>query len=145
MPKLPVISWTESSDRPCTEAEALEFGLTTGDPLDCEVEHKLPGKFAICSHCQGTGGSSAYLGAITESDRAEWDDEEWESYMSGGYDRCCDQCSGTGKVAVVDEDRCDKALLGRYLKRQRYQVQEDYNDRRTMWMEDGGRGNMEDY
>lgn len=74
-----------------------------------DVKVKLPTKWAICSHCRGNGSSSAYLGAITASDRepgGTWEDpEDFEAYMNGEYDRSCDECGGSGKVRVVDHDQ----------------------------------------
>lgn len=82
---------------------------------DGDEEVPLPCKWAICGHCEGRGTSSAYLGAITQSDRepgGSWDDpEDFEDYMSGAYDRACDSCGGSGKVQVVDRRACDPELL----------------------------------
>lgn len=61
----------------------------------------------ICSTCRGDGTSTAYLGAYTQADREEMGDE-WFEFMddvrAGIYDRACGDCSGTGKVRVVDRD-----------------------------------------
>lgn len=73
------------------------------------IEATLPTRWEICGCCRGEGTSSAYLGAITESDRepgGTWEDpEDFDHYMRGGYDRACDDCDGAGKVRVVDHDR----------------------------------------
>jgi hypothetical protein len=79
------------------------------------VELKLPLVWIICDDCQGHGKSSAYLGAITQSDREQdWDDESFEHYMRGGYDKTCDRCHGSGKVEVIAYDQLSeeqKALV----------------------------------
>lgn len=83
-----------------------------------DVEIALPFRWAICSCCEGSGKSSAYLGAITEADRAPggtWDDpEQFRDYMAGAYDRDCDPCEGTGKVKVADEAKMSKAERAEY-------------------------------
>jgi hypothetical protein len=75
-------------------------------------ETPLPFKWCICSDCNGHGKSSAYLGAITQSDRepgGSWEDpDDFACYMSGGYDKRCDTCDGTGKVQVVDDEKLTK-------------------------------------
>jgi len=85
--------------------------------LYCEddSERELPCRWEICGACRGNGTSSAYLGAITESDRepgGAWEDpEDFGRYMRGDYDRACDECDGAGKVEVVDEDKLDAETL----------------------------------
>jgi hypothetical protein len=78
-------------------------------------EVQLPWKWEICRCCSGHGKSSRYLGAITMSDRepgGSWDDpEDFEDYMDGYYDRMCDDCNGTGKVQVVDEQQLTEEQL----------------------------------
>lgn len=73
-----------------------------GDDEDKFV--KVPANWVICGTCEGAGKHSLHLGAITEGDRdRDWDSDSWEDYMSGGYDRSCDPCEGTGKVLVIDD------------------------------------------
>ena len=71
---------------------------------------RLPARWCICSACEGEGKSSAYLGAITMSDREPggvWEDhDEFRGYMRGDYDRTCDACDGAGKVLELDRERC---------------------------------------
>ena len=69
---------------------------------------QLPARWFICGCCNGDGRSSAYLGVI---DRDEWDADEFEDYLAGGYDRPCAACSGSGKVLEVDRERCDPEVL----------------------------------
>lgn len=65
---------------------------------------RLPVKWEICSHCEGEGRSSSYLGAFTQ-DEAQEDPEFFEDYMAGHYDRACDCCGGSGKIAVPNYKR----------------------------------------
>ena len=57
-------------------------------------------KWHICPTCEGNGKHSLDLGAITSSDREEWDDEEFQQYIDGAYDRRCDTCGGSGKITA---------------------------------------------
>ena len=68
-------------------------------------EIKLPFKWVICSTCRGEGKSSAYMGAFTQDDLDRELPEFLGEYMAGQYDRPCDDCDGTGKVAVADFPR----------------------------------------
>ena len=59
-------------------------------------------KWEICHVCDGNGmtvNPSIDCGGITQSQwEDEWDYEERERYMSGGYDVTCQHCKGSGKV-----------------------------------------------
>lgn len=65
----------------------------------------LPYVWEICGHCSGEGMSSAYLGAFTWDELNEKGEEFIEDYFAGNYDRGCDCCEGSGKIAVVNYDR----------------------------------------
>lgn len=80
---------------------------TLFDP-ETEEHDPLPHKWEICGGCRGEGKSSAYLGAFTREDMEEEGPEFMEDYCSGFYDRACDECGGSGKVAVVDRARMTK-------------------------------------
>lgn len=56
----------------------------------------------ICGRCGGDGTLGGWPGAYTESDRAEWSDEDYESYFTTR--RGCEDCDGTGKVRTLPED-----------------------------------------
>jgi hypothetical protein len=62
-------------------------------------EEILPYRYQICGQCRGHGKSSAYLGAFTGGQMRE-DPEFFEDYMAGHYDRTCETCGGSGKVAI---------------------------------------------
>lgn len=51
-------------------------------------EIELPSCWAICGTCRGNGTLALH----------------GETYMNGGYDTACDDCGGSGKLKVVDED-----------------------------------------
>lgn len=151
-----IVKWTEYTTRPATQADVDEqdewlrahpggnsIPTKLGEEIDVEVEHELPGKYEICSACSGHGASSAYLGAITSEERErDWDPEEFEQYMEGAYDKTCEECNGSGKVVVVDEDSCNKELLEKYQDYEHDRYIEERNDRYTRWMESGGREPM---
>ncbi len=86
--------------------------------LEDDTEKQLPHRWEICATCQGEGKSSAYLGAYTADEMAEQGPDFREDFISGAYDRQCDPCEGSGKVAVVDARRCPPALLAQYREQQ---------------------------
>lgn len=69
----------------------------------------LPTKPALCPTCDGHGKHSRHLGAFTQSDREEWDPDEWDDYMTGSYDRTCETCNGKRVVEEVDEEQLTPA------------------------------------
>lgn len=79
--------------------------LTLHNALGEPETVELPYTLVICSHCRGEGTSSAYLGAYTREDMDEVGPEFEEAYMAGEYDRPCEHCEGTGRVAVADRSR----------------------------------------
>jgi hypothetical protein len=113
------------------------------DDDDVEHETHLPGKWAICGTCRGNGKHSHDLGCITEEDRSrDWSPDEWEDYMNGAYDRQCEECGGSGKVVVIDEDECERQgrgddMLAYYDELDR-EAQWAREDRITMYWESGG-------
>lgn len=95
-----------------------------------DTETELPWKWAICGTCRGNGAHSLHLGAITQSDRdRDWDEESWNDYMAGRYDRECGDCED-GKVRVVDRSRCSPELLARWDQSVR-EAEEDDAERRA--------------
>ena len=87
-------------------------------PGDDGKDIELPTKWAICSTCDGNGKNSLHIdgNGITQSEMQEWDEESWEIYLRGGYDKPCHPCSGSGKVRVVDEDRLTPQLRVRWVE-----------------------------
>lgn len=52
----------------------------------------------VCPSCHGRGSSSAYLGAYTQADRDEMDQEWLDDYRAGVFDRSCEECNGRTTV-----------------------------------------------
>ena len=69
-----------------------------------EEEHGSPPPthWEICSRCKGDGTLGGFPGVYTESDRAEWSDEDFDEYFNTR--RACEDCEGTGKVQEFDGD-----------------------------------------
>jgi DnaJ-class molecular chaperone len=59
-------------------------------------------EWVICSRCHGDGTLGGFAGAYTEEDRAEWSEEDYESYRN--FRRHCDDCDGDGKVRTIPAD-----------------------------------------
>ena len=76
-----------------------------------DKEIVLPTRWEICDCCNGDGKTSRHLGCFTSSEWADQDEDFRHDYMAGHYDRRCDECGGSGKVRVVDEDRLTRAQL----------------------------------
>jgi DnaJ-class molecular chaperone len=72
-------------------------------------DHDYFGKYRweICAECDGHGRRDhpAFSNGITSSEWAEWDPDDRETYMRGGYDVPCGDCGGSGKVRVPDVAR----------------------------------------
>lgn len=103
---------------------------------DEDTFHDLPHKWIICDHCNGEGRSSAYLGAFTNEDMGE-DQEFFEDYMAGHYDRTCEYCKGSGKIKVIDKDKCNASDLKEYYKQkdEEYQIEAEHY---AEWLHEGG-------
>lgn len=85
-------------------ATKLQVEMVESDGTERVVD--LPAKWEICGVCQGQGKSSAHLGAFTQSEWVEQDEDFKQDYMDGAYDRPCDSCKGSGKLLVPDETMC---------------------------------------
>jgi len=80
----------------------LDFSYT--DEEGTEITEALPAIWEICDTCSGDGHHCQHLGAITESEFSQWDQDEVGSYFSGGYDKTCEECKGKGKVLAFNLD-----------------------------------------
>ena len=68
----------------------------------------VPARWDSCSLCSGKGKHSLAVdghGITAEEWEQDWDYEDREMYLSGGYDSQCEECDGTGAVPVPDYDR----------------------------------------
>ena len=86
-----------------------------------EITAKLPAEYEVCSRCQGRGthvnpNIDGHGISEDEWNGPDWDEDSRQTYLSGGYDVTCEECRGLRVVLVVDESRCDKSLLERYLR-----------------------------
>jgi len=84
--------------------------------------------WAICHTCRGEGTLGGWAGAFTESDRAEWSEEDYEDYRTTR--RCCEDCGGSGKVRELPEGSEHEAAWEEW-------VTEEAADRATMRAESG--------
>lgn len=72
-----------------------------GDEVD-PIE--VPTEWIICGTCRGNGKHSVAVdghGITAEERERDWDDESWQNYMDGMYDRSCEECNGSGKVRQI--------------------------------------------
>lgn len=77
-------------------------------------------KFIVCPACEGTGGSSAYLGAFTSDDMHDMDEEFMEDYFAGSFDRTCDHCQGRRVVQTCKVTGCEneRAVINSFWSRE---------------------------
>lgn len=119
-------------------------GVDEQGEFDEEVEVEFPAKWEICSRCDGNGhhtNPSIDGNGITSSEWAEWDDEEKDCYMSGGYDIRCEAGCHDGKILVVDTEHLSDDLRKDYAEweEQEYQrAQSEAEERYLRRMESGG-------
>lgn len=103
------------------------------------VEHKLPGKYEVCTTCHGRGHHSRRFGAISMEDfhGPDWDEDSREAYIRGDYDEQCETCKGQRVVLVVDRERAKPDLLAEY-DRIEESIQETYDIQRSEMMAEMG-------
>lgn len=63
-------------------------------------------KFIVCGSCEGTGGSSSYLGSFTSDEWNEMDSEWQDDYIAGNFDRSCPNCDGKRVVPCCAHPDC---------------------------------------
>jgi hypothetical protein len=71
-------------------------------------------EWKICDRCRGEGFLRGWAGAYTESDRAEWSDDDYEDYAT--TKRACEDCGGTGKVRDFTEAAYERPIVRAWLK-----------------------------
>lgn len=87
----------------------MKYPITMEDEEGNVIE--LPWHWEICSVCRGNGKHSLAVDGhgITQEERErDWDDESWQSYLNGAYDRTCENCDGSGKIQVVTYEALTK-------------------------------------
>jgi len=118
-----------------------------GEMIDAEDEMELPAHWEICHRCRGEGSHTnpsidGHGISAEEWNGPDWDEDEKETYLSGGYDVACEAGCIGGKVLVVDEEQCKleplKSLLEAYYTQENDRARDEAADRRTHYMESGG-------
>jgi hypothetical protein len=87
----------------------------------------FPAKYEVCGRCQGKGVHDCWEGGMSQDEMAEQGPEFFEDYMSGMYDKRCDECKGERVVLVIDRRRANKEALAEY-----DQYQQDEQDYRAL-------------
>lgn len=121
--------------------------LTVGELSEFEDELELPAVWDICDRCKGDGQhvnpNIDGHGISAEEWEQDWDEESREGYFRGDYDVPCEARCTSGKVLVPDEEACKheplKSLYEAYEKKLDDDAQSRAEDRRTLYMESGGR------
>jgi hypothetical protein len=108
--------WYKSLDeRRMVAVAEIAWEDEDGEYIEDEVEVFVT--YDVCPTCDGIGHyvnpSIDSHGISADEWYGEWDEEERDCYMSGGYDITCNECGGSRVVAVVDEDRNSKELVER--------------------------------
>lgn len=70
--------------------------------------------YQVCHRCKGEGTLGGWPGAFTESDRAEWSDEDYDDYMNTR--RTCEDCQGNRVVMEIDEAEYERPEVAAYCK-----------------------------
>jgi hypothetical protein len=83
-----------------THAEIIRQAISDEQIERCSIRED----WVICALCRGTGGHSNRFGSFSADEWNEHDEDFQSSYLSGAYDENCDDCDGTGKVLMLDED-----------------------------------------
>jgi len=104
--------------------ETFTFEYVNDDGL--EQEGSLPARYEVCPRCQGKGkhcDPNIDGNGITEEEWSQWDEDEKETYLRGGYDVICEECRGQRVVLEIDMVHIEihgtfeeKELLERYLE-----------------------------
>jgi hypothetical protein len=131
--------WYKSLDERRMSVVA-EIGWEEEDGSYIEDEVEVFVEYDVCPTCDGVGhyvNPSIDSHGISEDEwYGEWDEDEREHYMSGGYDIPCNECGGTRVVPIIDTTRNSKELVERvnnyidelyYSARERaYEIEMDY-------------------
>jgi DnaJ-class molecular chaperone len=101
------------------------------------IEVRMPAKYEVCPTCHGKGSSSAYLGAFTQSDMDEMDQDWFDDYLAGHFDRPCEECKGLRVVLVPDMEMIEtnqlyKKAYDLWLENERSEAEDEYMLRQEM-------------
>lgn len=121
-----------------------KFCFTMVSDQSDEIHYALAAKMEVCSRCEGVGhhtNPSIDGNGITSSEWAEWDEDDRETYMRGGYDITCTVCRGANVVAAPDFAKWSFGEKRAYLRHQRDEAnwaREDASEAHLRRMEMGG-------
>jgi len=77
----------------------------------------VPVKFVVCPTCEGKGthvNPSIDAHGIGAEEWSEWDEDDRERYLNGGYDVSCAQCGGNRVVEAMDAQRASQELTNQW-------------------------------
>jgi hypothetical protein len=93
------------------------------DPNECPVNETndfcvpliTPDDFhnVVCERCGGEGVLAGWPGAYTESDRAEWSDDDYDDYRN--HRRACEGCDGLRVVKALTPGAEARPEVQKYL------------------------------
>ena len=68
----------------------------------------------VCPRCHGEGTLTGWPGAYTESDRAEWDDDDVDDYLE--HKRICEDCNGIRVVDALTDEAYNRPIVQQWLR-----------------------------
>lgn len=109
--------------------EELQDAMRDGTVTACRIESRRE----ICDDCRGEGHNSRHLGVFDRETIDEMDEEQWEWYRSGVYDRPCSACGGSGKVREIDTDAMPDDVR-QWIEQYQNDTYNHAMERRAEWM-----------
>jgi hypothetical protein len=112
----------------CDDYFIDESNCTDEDPACALRGHHralVPEDFhwVICYRCHGDGFLRGWPGSYTESDRAEWSDDDYEDYRETR--RRCEDCNGSGKVRDFTDEALERPVVQQALN-DHYEMEATY-------------------
>ncbi len=137
-----VYCWRFKEARKRTAMPTSSFSIIDDD--GDEIDVVVPGKFEVCSRCEGTGKHDhpAFSNGFTQEEMSE-DPEFAEEYRAGRYDVTCQKCQGVRVVCVADEDKCTPAQIANIRSNENTIAEiarDDRSEHHLRMMECGGYG-----
>lgn len=98
---------------------------TWDEEAGTEIEIELPGKFEVCTRCEGRGKhvNPAVDGNGLSQEDFDQDPDFKEDYLAGRYDIECEECQGQRVVLVADEAKMTPEEKGIWAKHRREEAQ----------------------
>lgn len=119
------------------DKNTMQMTVVLEDDDGNEFEVQFPIEFVVCGTCDGKGSHvdpNIDSNGITGDEWNEWDYDERERYMSGGYDVTCYECNGDRVVPEINEKKLteeQKKFFQQYMDR----IKGDYEYERMCEME----------